>query len=488
MSQKSTDKPRRGRTSTSTGAGPSAGVGSPAKTNTGGGMQKTTDKPKEDETKTTTNLVGSQTEMDGVLETILARLDKIDGKTDVDNDHKKQQAEYMVGITAYMEENRKEQNKVRRKLLITEQQLRMAKDCNKKLETQMNTLENQAKICNLRIEGKREVEGENMTDFIMDMAKQVGAEDFSPTDLISAERMGRKHNGNPDQRNNRPRMIMATFRTRQARNKIYYGRSKLHNTELFRGIYINDDVSVITRRQRDEYRSVATLARSLGADIRVHDDGIIIDGRKYLLGDAHTLPDKYSLEKAKTVMQGGELYFASQHSFLSNFAYAPIIEGDTLYPSAEHYYQARKCEYANEPEKMQKVIEAPTPLEAKQIADEIKETPEWRGSHDGIMEEVVAAKFAQNKELACKLMETGVLSLNEATHNEHFGIGVAINSRAIKDKSYKGKNKLGKILMNIRDELNAERKRKEDEQNETISDQESEQSEDDEVDEQTDNS
>lgn len=449
MSQKVSEKPRRGRASTG------AGAGSPVKGSAGG------DKGNEaSQSKSNTVSRGSQTDIDRVLETILVRLDKLDGKTDDDMEHRQLQKEHMNTMSNFMEGNQEQWNAHTRRLLIAEQQLKVANESNRKLESQINQLENQIKICNLRVEGKREVEGENMMEFMMDIARQTGAENFKADDIMSAERIGKRQNGQNGQRQDRPRVIMVTFRTRQARNKIYYGRARLHNTDMFRGIYINDDVSVLTRQQRDGYRSVAALARAQGADIRVHDDGIIIDGRKYMLGDEHLLPEKYSMKKAKTVLSGGELYFASQHSFLSNFAYAPIIEGETLYPTAEHFYQARKCENANDMERRQRVIDATTPLEAKRIADGIKETPEWRGYKDGVMEEVVGAKFDQNRELADKLMDTGVLQLNEATHNEHFGIGVALNSRAIKDKSYRGMNKLGKILMNKRDELNTEREKK----------------------------
>ena len=174
-----------------------------------------------------------------------------------------------------------------------------------------------------------------------------------------------------------------------------------------------------------------------------------------MLGEAHTLPEKYSLEKARTVECGGEMYFASQHSFLSNFAYSPIVIKDVLYPTAEHRYQAKKCEQMEDYDRLKRVLSATTPLEAKRVADEIKETPEWRGYRDEIMEGVINEKFAQNEDLAIKLVETGVIQLNEATHNEHFGIGAPINSRLIKDKAYRGANKLGQILMKKRDELNA---------------------------------
>ena len=189
----------------------------------------------------------------------------------------------------------------------------------------------------------------------------------------------------------------------------------------------------------------------------MHTDGVVLGGKKYLLTEPHTLPDRYSINKAKTFEYGGEIYFASEASFLSNFAPSPIVEGDIIYSSAEHMYQAYKCRQAQAFDKMKAVIAAPTPLEAKRIADSIQETPEWRKDRDTIMKKVVSDKFDQNPELRDLLLETGDKPLNEATHNDHFGIGVALMAREIRDKSYRGANVLGVLLVNKRTSIRADR-------------------------------
>ena len=74
-----------------------------------------------------------------------------------------------------------------------------------------------------------------------------------------------------------------------------------------------------------------------------------------------------------------------------------------------------------------------------------------------IMERVVAAKFDQNSHLADLLLNTGDMTLNEATTNDHFGIGVTVMAREIRDKAYRGSNKLGLILMNKRASIRQDR-------------------------------
>ena len=153
-------------------------------------------------------------------------------------------------------------------------------------------------------------------------------------------------------------------------------------------------------------------------------------------------------------MDGG-LYFHSAHSMLSNFHAAPIIHDGVYYPTAEHRYQAEKCKVANDGARHQQVITARSPLEAKKIGDQIKESDEWRDARDGVMEMVIDLKFDQNKELAKYLMGTRDFTLHEATSNEHYGIGATLNSRTMRNKQFVGKNKLGAILEAKRENLKA---------------------------------
>ena len=71
------------------------------------------------------------------------------------------------------------------------------------------------------------------------------------------------------------------------------------------------------------------------------------------------------------------------------------------------------------------------------------------------MTKVIEKKFDQNPNLAKLLLDTGDMQLNEATHNQHFGIGVPLHSREIQDKSYRGNNQLGHILVAKRDSIRA---------------------------------
>ena len=88
MSQKTTDKTRRGRAST----GAQAGAAQAAQGGNENAVVRTTNKDEDNETapgerRETVEMVtvGSQTEQDGVLTDILKRLEKMDGKSSKDS-------------------------------------------------------------------------------------------------------------------------------------------------------------------------------------------------------------------------------------------------------------------------------------------------------------------------------------------------------------------------------------------------------------------
>lgn len=87
-----------------------------------------------------------------------------------------------------------------------------------------------------------------------------------------------------------------------------------------------------------------------------------------------------------------------------------------------------------------------SPKDAKRRGRNVKLRADWDAVKDGIMEEIVRAKFTQNKDLGEKLLATGDAVLIEGnTWNDRYW-GVDIKTGA-------GHNHLGKIIMKIRTEL-----------------------------------
>ena len=132
----------------------------------------------------------------------------------------------------------------------------------------------------------------------------------------------------------------------------------------------------------------------------------------------------------------------------SNFYRHEIEINDEVWPTVEHYYQAMKfCgqEYYH------LIKAAPNPREAKRLG---KCNPnivtDWEEYKEAIMYQALLAKFS-DAILAEKLLSTGELRIEEHSHEDaYWGTG--------RDGS--GKNRMGEILMIVRDDLNKEKQSK----------------------------
>ncbi|WP_445446139.1 NADAR family protein [Corynebacterium durum] len=130
---------------------------------------------------------------------------------------------------------------------------------------------------------------------------------------------------------------------------------------------------------------------------------------------------------------------------LSNFARYGFYKDDVYWRTAEHYFQAQKFE----DEKLrEKIRRTPSPLKAAVIGRN-RSNPlraDWEEVKDDVMYTAVLAKFQHNKDLAELLLATGDAMLVEHTGKDaYWGDGG--------DGS--GLNRLGGILMRVREELAA---------------------------------
>jgi ribA/ribD-fused uncharacterized protein len=132
--------------------------------------------------------------------------------------------------------------------------------------------------------------------------------------------------------------------------------------------------------------------------------------------------------------------FFDEYRWLSNFYRSPIFYNNTSYVTAEHAYQAAKATNHHDHDLVQC---AHTAGQAKSIAQTIKCRPGWEVVKYGIMREVVQAKF-KIPAMADKLLATGEAELIEGNTWGDTTWGVCDGV---------GANWLGKILMDVREEL-----------------------------------
>jgi len=146
-----------------------------------------------------------------------------------------------------------------------------------------------------------------------------------------------------------------------------------------------------------------------------------------------------------------------EYRSFSNEAEYPIQINDVKYPSVEHYYQAQKAETFKDSEIKDKIMATPSAKAVKALGKKVKNFVKeiWDDQRDSIMIRGVRAKFVQHPELQKKLLETESKQIGEAdARNSYWGIGTSMDTEKSADPSkWKGQNKMGKILMTLRDEF-----------------------------------
>lgn len=137
--------------------------------------------------------------------------------------------------------------------------------------------------------------------------------------------------------------------------------------------------------------------------------------------------------------------FKGEYDWLSNFYYSPFVYQGILYPTNEHFYQAWKF-----PADARQMIAAlDSPGKAKRIGRKAPLCWNWDAIKVEVMKTGLLEKF-KNPELAEKLIATGERVLIEGNywHDNFWG-----KCTCDKCKNIKAQNMLGKLLMEIRNQL-----------------------------------
>jgi hypothetical protein len=131
--------------------------------------------------------------------------------------------------------------------------------------------------------------------------------------------------------------------------------------------------------------------------------------------------------------------FGGQYRFLSNF-YPCVLQLDGLeFPTLEHAYQASKVVVLPS----RKLFQHGTPGQAKRLGNGITLRPDWEEVKIDVMLSLLRQKFAQEP-LKQMLLETGDAYLEETNSWGDIFWGVY---------NEMGQNWLGKLLMQVREEL-----------------------------------
>lgn len=137
--------------------------------------------------------------------------------------------------------------------------------------------------------------------------------------------------------------------------------------------------------------------------------------------------------------------FSGQNEFLSNFFNCPVEHDGRLFRCSEAAFQAAKR--ANESDK--DCFINLNGAQAKRLGRAVRMRPNWDSVRRDVMLEILRDKFTRNTDLRQRLLATGEQTLDEGNWWRDTFWGVDL-------RTGEGLNHLGKILMQVRDEIKNE--------------------------------
>ena len=148
---------------------------------------------------------------------------------------------------------------------------------------------------------------------------------------------------------------------------------------------------------------------------------------------------RYQIKNINTAIMS----FRGEYSFLSNFYEGKVFTYKGLkFNNTEAPFHAEKCW------SRAKEFEMIRPLQSKRLGRRVLMRKDWDQIKDRVMYDVCYAKFTQDPVLKAKLLATGNRELVEGnTHGDRCWGMTCSNGVWI------GENRLGKVLMKLREDL-----------------------------------
>lgn len=155
-------------------------------------------------------------------------------------------------------------------------------------------------------------------------------------------------------------------------------------------------------------------------------------------------------------------FFWRKDSPFSQWHPAEFTVNEVEYNCAEQYMMHQKAFLFGDEDVAQQVMQRASPKAQKSLGRKVKNFDEetWNANCEDIVKRANKAKFSQNNKLLEALLSTAGTTLAEASPVDCiWGIGLtADHPQAQSESTWRGQNKLGYILTQVRDEIIKERR------------------------------
>lgn len=317
------------------------------------------------------------------------------------------------------------------------------------IKKNVENLDNKMRSKNLVIEGINEKVNEDIVKEVFDcISPTIG--DLKKGQIKSAYRMGKA-------RGKKPRSIIVVLDDEALRDKILSKATDIKKQNNNKYLWLNRDQNDNSRRKRNLVKACFDLLKQNKHECTMKGSTIYFDGKQYGYDELSLLPDKCRPENAKSRLFDNDLSLAfhSEHVYCSNMYSAMFVYKGQLYTSAEQAYQVTKVSEAGYKKLAGDMLGFANPYYIKSVGGNTPTPEGWNDRSEGIMREIIRAKFRQNADLTDKLIQCPSTDFYEMTLDCRWGTGVRLPhvTKEINSKSFKGDNLVGRILRDIKNEL-----------------------------------
>ena len=226
------------------------------------------------------------------------------------------------------------------------------------------------------------------------------------------------------------------------------------------GVYVDKQYSKDTEEDRKILRPYLKAARQLPHYHRcckLEENVLVIKGVSYTVDDLHKLPADLSGDCICSKNDIHTYGFLGRLHPFSNFYQAPFTFQGHTYHSSEQMIQHLKATYFDAEDIAEQILATTTALECKNLACDILNYNHegWNSIAKELCEGGIKAKFMQNPHLQTILRKTDRKVIAECCLDQTWETGVPLyDEQAVNQYHWMGQGILGKILEEIRDELN----------------------------------
>lgn len=314
-----------------------------------------------------------------------------------------------------------------------------------KKDLALDNVEKEVRKRNLVISGMIEELNENIYSRALSILQTVYSE-IQLQDIDCIYRVGTPSTG-------KTREVIVELFSKYVKEDILKGRKKLRENEFTRNVWINDDLPARTRKSRGVMRDIVRRASELAIPCAINGDKLTCNNMNYGVDQFKALPIGLRPEDMKTRKEGKRIGFMSEDSFMSNFYLCPVTVDGYTFPSAEHAIQYKRSIVGRREDIGIQIKQTLRPSEEKMLGEKVEYNKKWDNSKIGLIRCIVKQKFVENNGLKLKLLETAGFTLEESTFDRYWGTGIPVYSRDFKKGRHSGKNIMGRMLEEIRDEF-----------------------------------